>query len=191
MATQQRLVPGFGRSLIFQLLIHKRRPANVDKNTLYCHRCGRRDTPEWRKGPSGPATCVLAIKLFGLICVRLCNACGLQWAKKHKYRSPFCPWLPSDEEFRRTAPSPPSSPPSSPESPPSHPGNLERQLQFANLRGTQIPPRTPLVWHSEQKIRRQQEELQRRLRTMSQILSVASTPIEVSQAYSRMIGAAV
>jgi len=47
---------------------HKRRPAHMDKNMLFCHFCGRKDTPEWRKGPSGPAT--------------LCNACGLQWAKK-------------------------------------------------------------------------------------------------------------
>jgi len=47
---------------------HKRRPAHMDKSMLICHFCGRRDTPEWRKGPGGPAT--------------LCNACGLQWAKK-------------------------------------------------------------------------------------------------------------
>jgi len=47
---------------------HKRRPAHMDKNMLFCHFCGRKDTPEWRKGPAGPAT--------------LCNACGLQWAKK-------------------------------------------------------------------------------------------------------------
>ena len=49
---------------------HKRRPAHVDKNSLYCHFCGKRSTPEWRKGPAGPAT--------------LCNACGLQWAKKQR-----------------------------------------------------------------------------------------------------------
>jgi len=47
---------------------HKRRPAHMDKNMLFCHFCGRKETPEWRKGPAGPAT--------------LCNACGLQWAKK-------------------------------------------------------------------------------------------------------------
>jgi len=47
---------------------HKRRPAHMDKSMLFCHFCGRKDTPEWRKGPAGPAT--------------LCNACGLQWAKK-------------------------------------------------------------------------------------------------------------
>jgi len=47
---------------------HKRRPAHMDKNMLFCHFCGRKETPEWRKGPGGPAT--------------LCNACGLQWAKK-------------------------------------------------------------------------------------------------------------
>ncbi|KAJ7578387.1 white collar 2 type of transcription factor [Mycena floridula] len=33
-----------------------------------CVTCGRTDSPEWRKGPSGPKT--------------LCNACGLRWAKQ-------------------------------------------------------------------------------------------------------------
>jgi hypothetical protein len=31
---------------------------------------GTLDSPEWRKGPTGPKT--------------LCNACGLRWAKKEK-----------------------------------------------------------------------------------------------------------
>ncbi|KAK7693964.1 hypothetical protein QCA50_003539 [Cerrena zonata] len=35
-----------------------------------CMTCGRTDSPEWRKGPSGPKT--------------LCNACGLRWAKREK-----------------------------------------------------------------------------------------------------------
>ncbi|TRX96455.1 hypothetical protein FHL15_002727 [Xylaria flabelliformis] len=35
-----------------------------------CTDCGTLDSPEWRKGPSGPKT--------------LCNACGLRWAKKQK-----------------------------------------------------------------------------------------------------------
>ncbi|KAI0435035.1 hypothetical protein F5Y09DRAFT_327956 [Xylaria sp. FL1042] len=35
-----------------------------------CTDCGTLDSPEWRKGPSGPKT--------------LCNACGLRWAKKEK-----------------------------------------------------------------------------------------------------------
>lgn len=35
-----------------------------------CLRCGNRQTPYWRRGPDGPAT--------------LCNACGLQWAKKKR-----------------------------------------------------------------------------------------------------------
>jgi PAS domain S-box-containing protein len=34
---------------------------------------GTLDSPEWRKGPSGPKT--------------LCNACGLRWAKKEKKRT--------------------------------------------------------------------------------------------------------
>ncbi|KAH3761842.1 hypothetical protein Pelo_6328 [Pelomyxa schiedti] len=50
--------------------IHRRRPAHMDKTKLFCHLCGRKNTPEWRKGPDGPAT--------------LCNACGLQWAKKQR-----------------------------------------------------------------------------------------------------------
>ncbi|MCJ1309783.1 blue light receptor [Agyrium rufum] len=39
-----------------------------------CTDCGTLDSPEWRKGPSGPKT--------------LCNACGLRWAKKEKKRHP-------------------------------------------------------------------------------------------------------
>ncbi|RDW87656.1 hypothetical protein BP5796_03350 [Coleophoma crateriformis] len=35
---------------------------------------GTLDSPEWRKGPSGPKT--------------LCNACGLRWAKKEKKKAP-------------------------------------------------------------------------------------------------------
>jgi hypothetical protein len=35
---------------------------------------GTLDSPEWRKGPSGPKT--------------LCNACGLRWAKKEKKQKP-------------------------------------------------------------------------------------------------------
>lgn len=35
---------------------------------------GTLDSPEWRKGPSGPKT--------------LCNACGLRWAKKEKKKTP-------------------------------------------------------------------------------------------------------
>jgi PAS domain S-box-containing protein len=38
-----------------------------------CTDCGTLDSPEWRRGPSGPKT--------------LCNACGLRWAKKEKKRS--------------------------------------------------------------------------------------------------------
>ena len=38
-----------------------------------CTDCGTLDSPEWRKGPSGPKT--------------LCNACGLRWAKKEKKRA--------------------------------------------------------------------------------------------------------
>lgn len=34
---------------------------------------GTLESPEWRKGPSGPKT--------------LCNACGLRWAKKEKKKS--------------------------------------------------------------------------------------------------------
>eukprot|EP00727_Mastigamoeba_balamuthi_P004501 m51a1_g14049 putative gata-binding transcription factor (113) ;mRNA; r:1193323-1193990 len=52
----------------FTKIRHKRRPANMDKAQLFCHECGSRNTPEWRKGPAGPAT--------------LCNACGLKLAKK-------------------------------------------------------------------------------------------------------------
>ncbi|RKF79779.1 Cutinase gene palindrome-binding protein [Golovinomyces cichoracearum] len=39
-----------------------------------CTDCGTLDSPEWRKGPSGPKT--------------LCNACGLRWAKREKKKTP-------------------------------------------------------------------------------------------------------
>lgn len=38
-----------------------------------CTDCGTLDSPEWRKGPSGPKT--------------LCNACGLRWTKKEKRKT--------------------------------------------------------------------------------------------------------
>ncbi|KAK4454579.1 white-collar 2 [Podospora aff. communis PSN243] len=38
-----------------------------------CTDCGTLESPEWRKGPSGPKT--------------LCNACGLRWAKKEKKKN--------------------------------------------------------------------------------------------------------
>lgn len=34
----------------------RRRSSAINKDSLYCHFCGRRNTPEWRKGPDGPAT---------------------------------------------------------------------------------------------------------------------------------------
>ncbi|EPS42524.1 hypothetical protein H072_3514 [Dactylellina haptotyla CBS 200.50] len=42
-------------------------------NEYVCTDCGTLDSPEWRKGPTGPKT--------------LCNACGLRWAKKEKKRN--------------------------------------------------------------------------------------------------------
>jgi len=42
-----------------------------------CTDCGTLDSPEWRKGPTGPKT--------------LCNACGLRWAKKEKRRMGYLP----------------------------------------------------------------------------------------------------
>jgi len=35
------------------------------EGALYCHNCKTKDTPEWRRGPSGAKT--------------LCNACGIRW----------------------------------------------------------------------------------------------------------------
>lgn len=45
-----------------------RLPSN--KANLICLKCGTNDTPEWRRGPEGSNT--------------LCNACGLQYAKRVK-----------------------------------------------------------------------------------------------------------
>jgi len=42
----------------------------LNKTNLVCQKCGTSDTPEWRKGPEGPNS--------------LCNACGLQYAKRVK-----------------------------------------------------------------------------------------------------------
>jgi len=42
----------------------------LNKTNLVCQKCGTSDTPEWRKGPEGPNS--------------LCNACGLQFAKRVK-----------------------------------------------------------------------------------------------------------
>ncbi|KAH3763440.1 hypothetical protein Pelo_4705 [Pelomyxa schiedti] len=67
----------------------KRRLTWVEKLSLYCHRCGKVDTPEWRKGPDGPAT--------------LCNACGLQWSAStanHK-RRPRNPKVPVESKRAR------------------------------------------------------------------------------------------
>ncbi|EGG20493.1 putative GATA-binding transcription factor [Cavenderia fasciculata] len=49
---------------------HRRRSSNMNKDSLICFKCQTKTTPEWRKGPEGPAT--------------LCNACGLSYAKKLK-----------------------------------------------------------------------------------------------------------
>lgn len=43
------------------------------KDEYVCTDCGTLDSPEWRRGPTGPKT--------------LCNACGLRWAKKEKRRT--------------------------------------------------------------------------------------------------------
>ncbi|KAJ5809891.1 uncharacterized protein N7503_002109 [Penicillium pulvis] len=45
------------------------------KGQHVCTDCGTADSPEWRKGPSGPKT--------------LCNACGLRWSKKEKKRQEY------------------------------------------------------------------------------------------------------
>lgn len=52
-----------------------KKPKKVKSADEYvCTDCGTLDSPEWRRGPSGPKT--------------LCNACGLRWAKKEKKRGP-------------------------------------------------------------------------------------------------------
>ncbi|KAK6340192.1 blue light receptor, variant 2 [Orbilia blumenaviensis] len=43
-------------------------------NEYVCTDCGTLDSPEWRKGPTGPKT--------------LCNACGLRWAKLSPSKPP-------------------------------------------------------------------------------------------------------
>jgi len=50
----------------------KEPPPKKRKNTdhLFCHHCGTKDTPEWRRGPDGRKS--------------LCNACGLHYSKTIK-----------------------------------------------------------------------------------------------------------
>ncbi|KHJ35702.1 putative blue light regulator 2 [Erysiphe necator] len=48
---------------------------NKIEDDYVCTDCGTLDSPEWRKGPSGPKT--------------LCNACGLRWAKKEKKKPSY------------------------------------------------------------------------------------------------------
>eukprot|EP01089_Gocevia_fonbrunei_P009361 TRINITY_DN21642_c0_g1_i1.p1 TRINITY_DN21642_c0_g1~~TRINITY_DN21642_c0_g1_i1.p1 ORF type:complete len:206 (+),score=35.63 TRINITY_DN21642_c0_g1_i1:66-683(+) len=43
---------------------------SANPSQLICYHCNTTDTPEWRRGPAGPKT--------------LCNACGLQYAKRVK-----------------------------------------------------------------------------------------------------------
>lgn len=45
----------------------RRKRAVSNPDNLFCHACGARETPEWRRGPDG--------------CKSLCNACGLHYAK--------------------------------------------------------------------------------------------------------------
>ncbi|KAF2429459.1 white-collar 2 [Tothia fuscella] len=61
------------------ILADRENRSNIDRkkktkvaDEYVCTDCGTLDSPEWRKGPSGPKT--------------LCNACGLRWAKKEKKR---------------------------------------------------------------------------------------------------------
>lgn len=54
----------------------KRGRKPLDKSNLVCYHCKTTDTPEWRKGPAGKNT--------------LCNACGLQYAKRVKLASERC-----------------------------------------------------------------------------------------------------
>jgi len=46
----------------------KKLKKTLSSDQYVCIDCGRTDSPEWRKGPTGPKT--------------LCNACGLRWAKQ-------------------------------------------------------------------------------------------------------------
>ncbi|KAF9454604.1 GATA-domain-containing protein [Macrolepiota fuliginosa MF-IS2] len=61
-----------------------------------CRKCGRTDSPEWRKGPDGPKT--------------LCNACGLRWAKQmRKFDEPTEDGSPSTNQPEPSTSCPPDS----------------------------------------------------------------------------------
>ncbi|KAF6808039.1 gata zinc finger [Colletotrichum sojae] len=51
------------------IVAHKPRKAKHDAG-IYCHKCYRVVTPQWRRGPDGPMT--------------LCNVCGLVYAKRQQ-----------------------------------------------------------------------------------------------------------
>ncbi|KNC98464.1 PAS domain S-box protein [Spizellomyces punctatus DAOM BR117] len=48
----------------------RKKKSRVPTEELFCRQCGTTQSPEWRKGPSGPKT--------------LCNACGLAFSKKQR-----------------------------------------------------------------------------------------------------------
>ncbi len=70
----------------------------MQRRDLHCHVCGVTDTPEWRRGPDGDHTyrapyivCAEVLRahahdtyILSSIQSRLCNACGLHYAKALK-----------------------------------------------------------------------------------------------------------
>jgi len=52
-------------NLTEQMIIAQSSKRKRQAGVLFCHNCKTKDTPEWRRGPSGAKT--------------LCNACGIRW----------------------------------------------------------------------------------------------------------------
>lgn len=73
------------RRFVFIALSHKlltflQRSKYADLD-LMCLSCGVKQTPEWRRGPAGAKTYAYIPPFHYLYWFRLCNACGLHWAK--------------------------------------------------------------------------------------------------------------
>lgn len=74
-----------GKKVVFIAQSHKlltflQRSKYADLD-LMCLSCGVKQTPEWRRGPAGAKTYAYTPPFHYLYWFRLCNACGLHWAK--------------------------------------------------------------------------------------------------------------
>lgn len=65
MESRHRTAPMYVNLTEQMILAQSSKRKRPTEGTLFCHNCKTKDTPEWRRGPSGAKT--------------LCNACGIRW----------------------------------------------------------------------------------------------------------------